>query len=181
MDVLPNDARLYVLELYRMLGGIQDRPVLTPNGWDCPVEGGLVVELDELQHFNRYRALTLQYPHAHGLPWRTTYFTYCTDHETDCLRSKASGGFWSTPKSEAMFGTPSAAKTLDGVGSPRWKQRALYDAMRDIAATSGVVRLARVSVFDPVGGVPLRLALDGRVALDVDALRELVVRRTVAG
>jgi hypothetical protein len=57
-----------------------------------------------------------------------------------------------------MFGTPvQGVKSLEGVGSPRWKQRALYDAMRDLAAVSGVVKLARVAVFDGVDSAPLGL------------------------
>jgi hypothetical protein len=80
-----------------------------------------------------------------------------------------------------MFGTPvPGAKTFEGVGSPRWKQRALYDAIRDLAAVSGVVKLARVAIFDQIGGAPLGLALDGGAHLDLEALQELVAERTVA-
>jgi hypothetical protein len=46
---------------------------------------------------------------------------------------------------------------LDGAGAPRWKQRALYDAMKDTArsAGAGAAVLARVSVWDPVAGATL--------------------------
>ena len=43
--------------------------------------GGLLVELDELQHFNRYRAMTLTPERAVQLPWRADYLTFCADHE----------------------------------------------------------------------------------------------------
>src|SRR4051794_16852667 len=97
IGMLPADAQAQVLELYRTLGGIQDRPVLTPAGWDCPLVGGLIVELDELQHFNRYRATTLDPAWTLRLPWRADYLTFCAAHEADCVRTKASSKFWSTP------------------------------------------------------------------------------------
>jgi hypothetical protein len=52
--------------------------------------------------------------------------------------------------------------------------------MRDLAAVSGVVKLARVAIFDEVGRAPIGLALEGGAYLDVDALQELIARRTVA-
>lgn len=178
-DMLPAEAQAQVFHLYRALGGVQDQPALTPTGWDCPLADGLVVELDELQHFNRYRATTLDAAWAIQLPWRTDYLRFCAVYEADCLRTKGSSEFWSTPKTVSMFGTPApGAKTLDGVGSPRWKQRALYDAMRDIAALHGVVRLARVSIFDDVGGTPLGMALSGAVSPDSESLTELIAQRT---
>src|SRR4051812_38971708 len=70
MNMLPPDGQAKVMEVYRALGGTQDQPALTPNGWDCPLADGLIVELDELQHFNRYRATTLELVWALQLPWR---------------------------------------------------------------------------------------------------------------
>lgn len=178
MDMLPTEAQARVMHIYRALGGIQERPTLTPTSWDCALAGGLVVELDELQHFNRYRARTLEYAWALQIPWRAAYLGFCAIHESACIQTKASSKFWSTPKTELMFGTPSASKSLDGVGSPRWKQRALYDAMRDLAALNGVVKLARVSIFDDISGVPLGLALSGAARLDLNALSDFIAERT---
>ena len=48
-------------------------------------------------------------------------------------------------------------------GAPRWKQRAIYDAMKDtVAAGAKGVRVARLSVYDNVSGFP-----DRRYALNV--------------
>jgi hypothetical protein len=181
MDMLPDQAQARIMDLYRALGGIQHRPTFTPGGWDCPLVNGLIVELDELQHFNRYRAATLEPGWTIELPWRQPYLEYCAAREGDCLRAKAGRGFWSTPKAGLMFeAATTGVKTLDGPGSPRWKQRALYDAMRDIAAVSGVVRLARLAIFDRVGDASLGLALEGRAPLDLDQLLSLVTARTLA-
>ena len=56
---LPSSLRPPVLDLYRRLGGVLDSPNLRTGKWDIPVEG-LLVELDEHQHFHRYCATTLE-------------------------------------------------------------------------------------------------------------------------
>lgn len=48
----------------------------------------------------------------------------------------------------------------------RWKQRALYDAIKDAAAAVGAVRLARVATVDVVAGVRLGDVLEGRVEVE---------------
>jgi hypothetical protein len=62
--------------------------------------------------------------------------------------------------------------------SPRWKQRALYDAMKDAAAAVGQVRLARISIYDTVEDVALNDVLYGRAHVSADAIAELVDQRT---
>ena len=63
-------------------------------------------------------------------------------------------------------------------GAPRWKQRALYDAMKDAAAATGQVRLARVSIYDRVEGHALNDVLYGRVEVPAEAIGRLVEMRT---
>lgn len=137
------------------------------------------MEYDEGQHFNRYRAKTLDPDWAMDLPWRRDYLGYCDEFEEDCLKSRGWGGYWSNDSAERMFGAARPARDLTGPGSPRWKQRALYDAMRDIAAAHGIVRLARLAAYDDVGGITLSRALDRPALLDRDALRALIAARTI--
>jgi hypothetical protein len=179
VETLPPEAAERVLALYRELGG--DPLLMTPlrpGVWDIVLADGRVVELDEEQHFNRYRAVTLAPAWADGLPWSDAYRRYGTEHEDACLRKARSRGYWASPSTERMFGPADPPGRFDGVGSPRWRQRAHYDAMRDAAAAAGEVRLARVAVWDEVGGVTLARVLDGRAEVDPDALAELVVART---
>lgn len=166
-----------ILRLYRWLGGILDAPRLRPGPWDCVLTGGLIIELDESQHFNRYRRKTLESAWVQQLPWRETYMRYCTQFESDCAAERGWGSYWTTMATERLFGPAGPTRLLDGVGAPRWKQRALYDAMRDIAAVGSGVRLARLAVYDMVGGVPLGDVLDGK-PVDRDALRALITART---
>lgn len=177
---LPAGATSWVLELYRELGGIQASPVLAPRGWDHPCVN-LVVELDEEQHFTRYRALTLQPAWARALPWADAYTTYSQSHEGVALARNASAGFWTKPGAEAQFGPSSAPRDLSGAGSARWKQRALYDAVRDAAAASGQVNLARLSVYDLVAGRTVDAVLRNPVFGDLEALDALIKQRTLAG
>lgn len=77
-----------------------------------------------------------------------------------------------------MFGLASAPGNHDGVGSPRWRQRALYDAVRDIwVGNNPTWRLARVSMYDLVGGVRINEVLTGKHHVDPSLLRKLIESR----
>ena len=162
---------------YRRLGGQQEQPEFRPGAWDLVFAGGLVVELDEELHFNRYRLLTLTSSWSDRLPWTEDYQRLCIEREGDCLRAGQWGRRWTSPSAARMFsGGPPA--DLNGDGAPRWKQRALYDAIKDsIASAEAGVALARVSIWDSVGDMILGAALDGD-PVDPRAVRALVERRS---
>jgi hypothetical protein len=164
--------------LYRQLGGLQNAPMFAPGGWDLTFEGGLVVELDEQLHFNRYRALTLATSWSAGLPWTEAYLEQCHCHEDRCLKDGRTQQRWTNRSSARMF-TGGPPCDLDGDGAPRWKQRALYDALKDSAIVCGCdLRLARLSIYDQVDGVLLDDALAAGVPGAPAAVRELLERRT---
>ncbi len=180
VDSLPQDAQDHLFHLYRELGGVLDSlPPYTTGGWDIMLADGHVVELDEEQHFNRYREISLQQRSMQELPWRSEYLDYARGREDACLRVASRAGFWNKPKAERMFGPPGPRGVLEGAGSPRWKQRALYDVTKDIAALYGVIRLARLSVWDSVDGVPLGTVLIGRAEANPQLLMRLVDERTI--
>ena len=166
--------------LYRALGGTLDEPTLRPGAWDLSFEGGLVVELDEELHFNRYRSATLQPTWGASLPWRADYLRYCAEHEPACLAAATWGKRWTNPSCARLFGEGGAPGHLAGAGAPRWKQRALYDAMKDAPAVEGVVQLARVATVDHVGGVLLGHVLEGRAEAEPEAVANLVRQRLVS-
>lgn len=171
-------AASWVMAAYTQLGGMLSSPILRPSGWDIQTESGLIVELDEEQHFNRYRAETLQADWAVDLPWRADYLRYCAEYESVALKKHSGAGFWTSAGSARQFGPARSRRDLEGAGSPRWKQRAVYDAMRDSVAATGTVSLARLSVHDRLGTVRLGDALRGSAPLDVQELRELLIART---
>ena len=139
----------------------------------------MLVELDEELHFNRYRLLTLETSWARDLPWTSAYRDLCASHEDDCLRAAQWGKRWTNPSCEVLFGAPAPPGQLGGDGgAPRWKQRALYDAMKDAFAAGSATHLARLSVHDPVGEVSLEVALRDPSRADLDALTALLETRT---
>ena len=168
-----------VLDLYRTLGGTQNEPALRPGSWDLACADGLVIELDEELHFNRYRAVTLGAPWAAATPWTAEYLELCREEESACLAAATWGKRWTNPSCERLFGPGDPPGNLGQGGAPRWKQRALYDAMKDAAAAdSSDIRLARLATHDDLDGVTLGAVLEGRAEPNLDALEQLVVRRT---
>lgn len=181
LDTMPVEAAERTLDLYRRLGGRGEAALaLRPGAWDMVLEDGRLVELDEEQHFNRYRAITLEPDWAASLPWTRDYRRYADEQETASLRKAKRGGYWTSPSTEWMFGPADPPGTFEQHGSPRWKQRALYDGMRDALASVGGVRLVRLSIYDTVGGATLRDVLDDRAALDRDGVRGLFSARAVS-
>lgn len=138
-----------VSRIWKKLGGQGEDHPLEFGGWDL-LFAGLIVELDEEQHFNRYRNTTLGsflYHIFNGCDI-TDYTKYCVIHEPDCLRKSSWGKYWTSPSSEKYFGHPGFNGNLTENGSPRWKQRAFYDYLRDVFAISYQIRLVRVSIYD---------------------------------
>ncbi|WP_022908562.1 DUF7255 family protein [Curtobacterium sp. B18] len=173
LSELAQAQRTAIGGLYRSLGGILDEPELRPGGWDLAYDG-IRVELDEEMHFNRYRAVTLGVDPIASAPWAGAYDDYCRAHER---RSGTGGRRWSSPSAERMFGAAAPQWTFEGGGAPRWKQRALYDAMKDVAAAAGAIRLSRVSVYDVIDGVRLEDLLRGRAVVPPSVVRTFVESR----
>lgn len=179
---LPAAAVQHVARLHVGFGGSADEiDRLRPGSWDLVLEdGSLLIELDEELHFNRYRAQTLSFPGASALPWADAYRRTCEEQEARCLAAATWGKRWSNPSCERLFGPAAEPGDFDGGGAPRWKQRALYDAMKDLfALSSDDVRVARLSVYDMLGGRSLEEALRSSSPVDPGALRELVESRAV--
>jgi hypothetical protein len=177
LKVLPSQLGADLRHMYRALGGQQADPVMRPGGWDLELATGVVVELDEELHFNRYRRATLDAEWAAKLAWRDAYLDQCERHERDCVSAGSWGKRWTNPSCEAMFGVAGPATDLTSSGAPRWKQRALYDSVKDACHVASVVRLARLSVHDLIGGVRLGDVLEGLGRCDIAALAELTEAR----
>lgn len=171
---LHSDARDEVLAIYAMLGGLSPAPTLRPGSWDMQTHDNLYIELDEEFHFTRYRAATLQLSTFARLPWTPTHLAFCAAHEKAAARG---GGRWTSASTEKMFGPSDAVGVYGENGSARGKQRALYDAMKDVAAATGSVRLARISIYDWVEGVTLGDILNGMRSVPPEAVRRAIESR----
>lgn len=139
-------------EVYRRLGGIKsDFPVNPRATWDIEFEG-IAVELDEQLHFNRYRAITLSaqaYESLNCFPLNS-YLSYCSRHEDACLRAGKHGKKWTNPSCERQFGASSLRGQLDGAGPARWRQRAFYDSLKDVASLIIGFPVVRLAIWDEV-------------------------------
>jgi hypothetical protein len=157
-------------DIYLTLGGVDARFALARTGsWDLSYEDGLTVELDEEHHFNRYRLLTID--SLDDRPWFSAYREYCVAREH---RAGRSGGWWTNASCEKMFGPSSAPGDLSEPGPARWKQRAFYDAVKDLQS---LVSFARVSIYDIVGGRQLGRILSDPTERDAHVVAEFVRSR----
>lgn len=178
MEDLDSPLASQVLALYKTLGGQLDSPSLRPGPWDLDM-GGLLIELDEELHFNRYRAMALTRPWADRLPWAEAYGDMCRTREVECHRAAQWGQRWTSAGSERLFGPGAPPGDLAAPGgAPRWKQRALYDAMKDAFALTGKSTVARLSVYDVVSGWSLGEVLNGRRLLKIEDLMTLLRTRS---
>lgn len=180
MEHLPPEAAHEIHRLYRALGGVSSEPRLRPGPWDLVLDDGVVLELDEELHFNRFREVALHQHTSERLPWTTDYRRLALKHEPECLRAGRWGARWTSPSSVRMFGQAAPPGELDGPGAPRWKQRALYDALKDAAAAAGVVRLVRLSIYDDLEGLSMEFLLrhGSHAARHLTALGRLLAERT---
>ncbi|WP_442853116.1 DUF7255 family protein [Arthrobacter sp. MA-N2] len=176
---LPPSAQREILRAYRSLGGVLDIPVLAPGNWDFAFAGGLLFELDEDLHFNRYRASTFNLPWSEALPWSSDYRRHCLVGEEMCMKSGRFGARWTSAATSRMFGAGDPPGVLTSRGSPRWKQRALYDAIKDaVSVHSGQHRLARISIHDVISGVSVNDLLHGKRKVSESAVHEFLAART---
>lgn len=76
-----------------------------------------------------------------------------------------------------MFGPSDPVGVFRERGGARGKQRALYDAMKDVAAATGTVRLARIAIYDEVDGVTLGDILYGKRTASPKSVRQAVEAR----
>ena len=165
-----------VFRTYKRLGGILNHLPLSFGKWDICLNG-FIVELDEEQHFNRYRTITLDsyiYHLENGFDI-FAYKKYCLDNELCCLAKSSWGKYWTSPSTEKQFGLPGPKGDLNGNGSPRWKQRAFYDYLRDLYSMIYKIPLLRISVYDKIH-IKKQLKVVGSILSEAcsDDLKELV-------
>lgn len=179
-DDLPSAVRQDLVGLYRHLGGVLDLSDFAAGEWDFNLAGGFKIELDEYMHFNRYRAEACSGPWAQDVPWRGAYREYSEQYEYKCLQIRLPGS-WANKSSDSMFGGSDPLGVMGELGPSRWKQRALYDAVKDAYACHRNLSVARISVTDTINGISVQRELKKGRLLDPEGLRTLLDARTVTG
>jgi len=137
------------LTVYKRLGGIMGEFPCNVGKYDF-VTGDFICELDEEAHFNRYRSVTLESPIYLKNKYldSESYRHYCQQYEAFAIQHRSGGGFWTNASTEKQFGKANTNRDLTGNGSPRWKQRAFYDFLKDLVPFLFGIPLVRVSIYD---------------------------------
>lgn len=143
-----------IIEMYgdKGLEGVLSDYPRRPGNWDISIQKGFRIELDEGQHFNRYREITLnsrvyEKEKIFSPEQLEEYKGFCAEYERKCPKRK---GWWSNASTNTQFGQASPDGDFSGNGSSRWKQRAFNDFLKDVASRVEGKPLIRVSVYDTV-------------------------------
>ncbi|MFZ4414996.1 MAG: DUF7255 family protein [Bacteroidales bacterium] len=139
-----------IFSIYKELGGILDEIPFGIKSKDLDyVINGKILELDEENHFNKYRAITLKasiYDKGKTLN-KKKYLKYCECYQDNC---RTDGGYWRKDPSDDQFGKSNNNGNLQGNGSSRWKQRAFYDMLKDFIPYINKTPIKRISIYDKI-------------------------------
>lgn len=177
---LPPLNQAMIRDTYERLGGNPEQfDRIRPGGYDLAFstpDGLLLIELDEEQHFNRYRSTTLAVTEPLTLPWTPAYLDYSEHNEGRLLPGWGTGRRWTNPSAARFFGEPSSPGDFTSNGAPRWRQRAFYDSVKDALPNR---HLARVAVYDTTSdGRTLEAHLRRPETADSGGIRRLVIDRS---
>lgn len=139
-----------IVNVYHRLGGILTTIPSRVGEYDIDTPN-FIIELDEENHFNRYRLSTLQsdiYNDNHNLDVEL-YKGYCKSYENKCCTHSKYASSDSTNK---QFGKSVVDGDLKDVNRTRWKQRAFYDYIKDITSLVIGVPIIRISIYEVYKG-----------------------------
>ena len=139
-----------IVNVYHRLGGILTTIPAGVGRYDIDTPN-FIIELDEENHFNRYRLSTLQsdvYNDNHNLDVEL-YKGYCKSYENKC---RTYGKYVSSDSTNKQFGKSVVDGDLKDVNRTRWKQRAFYDYIKDITSLVIGVPIIRISIYEVYKG-----------------------------
>lgn len=147
-DYKASDYYAEIFSIYKELGGIQNEIPFSINKLDY-FSNGKIVELDEENHFNRHREITLQASiYETGITLdKNSYIQYCQLYESNC---QTHGGYWENSSTKKRFGPSDDPGILNKLGSSRWKQRAFYDMLKDFIPYFTDISIKRISIYDKI-------------------------------
>lgn len=162
-------------KVYRDLGGVLDVPPINPGKWDMDMNS-FIIELDEENHFNRYRLKTLDFPvYKNYVNFNVEeYRKYCLSYENKCPISQKR---WSTSSADKQFGESGLNGDFSGNDPSRWKQRAFYDFLKDTYSMITGIPVIRISIYDQAQNLTIRQLLDNK---DARRIKEYLYTRIKA-
>jgi hypothetical protein len=135
-----------LLEIYKKLNGKQEEIAFHISKYDCAYNG-IIVELDEENHFNRYRVITLENPiyNQNTTMRKDDYLNFSSLFENECCTH---GKYWNTSSSDRLFGSSDPNGLFLKKGSSRWRQRAFYDLLKDHIPFILKIPVIRLSIYE---------------------------------
>ena len=135
--------------VYKTLGGILPEYPLNFGSFDIVLQN-CFIELDEENHFHRYRRITLdsKFYNDHSYFSIKDFKEFCDSYEH---KASTYGNYWTTSGSEKQYGVSSIKGDFSGNGPARWKQRAFYDMLKDVYGVLVNKPVFRVSIYSVIG------------------------------
>ena len=158
-ELLESEYYAGALKIYKNLGGVLSEIPVKAGPYDIDTRE-FIIELDEENHFNRYRLATLDsviYQENKNLDV-AKYKTFCRQYEANCCTH---GGYWGNSSTQKMFGVSPVDGDF-GIDAPsRWKQRAFYDYIKDVTSIVLDVPILRISIYDLYKGYTIDSLIKG--------------------
>lgn len=147
-----------VVNVYRILGGVLSMPPIRVGKYDIDT-ANFIIELDEENHFNRYRLSTLNSPIYANNPNIDVaqYKKFCKNYEDRCRTDRQ---YAKNDSTEKQFEYCELDGNL-GDSRSRWKQRAFYDFIKDITSIVKNVPIIRISIYEKYKGLTIEKLIDG--------------------
>ena len=147
-----------VVNVYRILGGVLSMPPIRVGKYDIDTDN-FIIELDEENHFNRYRLSTLNSPIYANNPNIDVaqYKKFCKNYEDRCRTDRK---YAKSDSTEKQFEYCELDGNL-GDSRSRWKQRAFYDFIKDITSIVKNVPIIRISIYEKYKGLTIEKLIDG--------------------
>lgn len=179
-DLMSSNYYKEIKEIYSKLNGQLNTPPTRFGSWDINLKE-FIIELDEERHFNRYRLVTLNsdFYLNHNLFDKDSYKEFCITHESDCIKSASWGKNWKNNSTEKQFGTSSEPKDFSGNGSSRWKQRAYYDFVKDVASKVIDIPILRISIWENFESGSIDSLIKRNQRIDLEKFIELKIKKHV--
>lgn len=149
-----------IMEVYRRLGGILPEAPTRVGAYDIDTPD-FIIELDEENHFNRYRLCTLDsgiYSDNCNFDVES-YKGFCSSHESNCLTY---GKYANNDSTDKQFGASCVDGNLSGISRTRWKQRAFYDYIKDVTSIITGTPIIRISVYDKYKGLTIESLINSQ-------------------
>lgn len=148
-----------VFRVYKELGGLLPEIPIRVGRYDIDTKD-FIIELDEENHFNRYRLATLDsviYQKNKNFDV-FEYKTFCEKYEGKCC---VYGKYWENSSTQKQFGMSHIDGDFGSNAPSRWKQRAFYDFIKDVTSIVCNVPIIRIPIYDLYKGYTIESLIKG--------------------